>query len=183
MHPNSANQTIPTDYHFLALPAMILGAMLLAGLLVFLFLKYRRPRRQLGAQPEPQLPPGELAHQELAQIQAQKLPAKGEFKQYYTLVSETVRKFLGAEFGFPVLERTTAEVLDDIRRRDVPENVRTRTSAFLQDADLVKFAKYVPVLTEADAAMEQAVKIVDESVAYHQPQIITPPVEAPATSS
>jgi hypothetical protein len=168
MNPNTGNLGIQTDYRFLTLPAIVLAAMILAGLAVLLFLKYRKPRSREKTVVEPPLPPGELAHRELAAIQALKLPAKGEFKRYYTLVSESVRKFLGAEFGFPVLERTTEEVLHDIHKRDVPARVRERTGKFLQDADLVKFAKYTPLLEEADTAMEQAIKIVDESVEYHR---------------
>lgn len=183
MNPNTGNLAVPTDYRFLILPAIGLVIMLLTGLAVWLFLKYRTPRRRANVPAAPPLPPGERAHRELAQIRTLKLPVKGEFKQYYTLVSEAVRKFLGAEFGFPVLERTTEEVLADIRQRDVPDYVRQRTGQFLQDADLVKFAKSIPLLAEADSAMAQAVKIVDESVAYHQPQIALQDVNAPVMQS
>jgi len=168
MHPNTSNLAIQTDYRFLILPAIIIAAMILAGLIVCRYLKYRKPHSRKKISVAPPLPPGDLTYKELAQINALKLPVKGEFKRYYTLVSESVRKFLGAEFGFPVLERTTAEVLNDIQHRDVSESVRERTGNFLQDADLVKFAKYIPLIEEADAAMEQALKIVDESVEYHR---------------
>ena len=84
------------------------------------------------------------------------------------MVSESVRKFLGAEFGFHVLERTTEEVMQDIQKRDVPDRIREDTGKFLQEADMVKFAKYIPLPQEADAAMEQALTIVDESVEYHR---------------
>lgn len=170
MNPNTGNLAIQTDYRFLILPAIVVAAMIVAALTVLLYLKYRKPRSLEAMIVEPPLPPGELAHRELARIQAMKLPAKGEFKAYYTMVSESVRKFLGAEFGFHVLERTTEEVMQDIQQRDVPESVRERTGKFLQEADMVKFAKYLPLLEEADIAMEQALRIVNESVEYHRPK-------------
>lgn len=174
LHPNTGNIDIATDYRYFLLPAIVAALMLLTGIAVFLFLRYRKPRVRRPEIAAPPLPPGELARQELAEIQALRLPSKGEFKRYYTLISETVRKFLGAEFGFPVIERTTEEVLQDIQQRDVPEPVKAQTGQFLREADLVKFAKYLPLLEEADAAMTQAMTIVEQSIAYHATPGITP---------
>ena len=168
LNPSSGNQEIATDYRFFMGPAIVVAAVILGGLLVFLFLKYRKPRQIKDAYVPPPLPPGELAHRELEEIQAMKLPSKGEFKQYYFLLSESVRKFLGAEYHFHVLERTTEEILQDIRQRDIPEKIKLRISGFLPEADMVKFAKYVPTLEQTDDAMQQALNIVDESLEYHQ---------------
>lgn len=167
LNPNTGNLTIQTNYRVLIFPAIVVAMMILTGIGVFFYLRYRKRRRLKRALIEPPLPPGEIAHQELSQIQALRLPAKGEFKTYYSMVSESVRKFLGAEFSFHVLERTTEEVLQDIQKRDVPDSVREHTGKFLQKADMVKFAKYIPLPEEADAAMEQALTIVDESIEYH----------------
>ncbi len=38
----------------------------------------------------------------------------------------------------------------------------------LPEADMVKFAKYVPTVEQAEYAMQQAVRIVDESLAHHR---------------
>jgi len=168
MNPNTRNLDVPTDWRFLILPAIVGAVVGLTGLAVFLLLKYRKSRKQQRLSFEPSVPPGELAHKELARIRAMKLPAKGEFKKYYTMVSESVRKFLGAEFGFYVLERTTQEVMQDIRNRQVPEHVKERTGQFLHKADMVKFAKYIPLPEEADAAMKEALDIVEGSVASHR---------------
>ncbi|GAK57267.1 hypothetical protein U27_04232 [Candidatus Vecturithrix granuli] len=178
LNPNTPNLAIETDYRYLIAPAIILGALLLGSLAVFLFLKYRKPRTQTMVVYEPLLSPGEVAHKELAEIQARQLPAKGEFKTYYFLLSETVRKFLGAEFHFPVLERTTEEILRDIHHRDLPEAIKRRISIFLPEADIVKFAKYIPSFQEADEAMTQARLIVDDSLACHQLQETQEPESA-----
>ena len=173
LHPSTANHDIQTEYRFFILPAIIIGALVLGGLGGFLFLKYRKPRTQGELQEDVQLPPGELAHQELAEIQAMKLPAKGEFKRYYTLVSESVRKFLGTEYHFHVLERTTEEILSEIYQRNIPDTIQQQIITFLPKADMVKFAKYIPSLEETDDAMKQALKIVDESLEYHRPNVQT----------
>ena len=174
LNPNTGNLAVRTDYRFLILPAIISVVMVLSGLAVFLILRYRSSRRREKLSLIPPPLPEEVVRKELGEIQAMKLPVKGEFKQYYTLLSESIRKFLGAEFGFPVLERTTEEVVHDIQHHDVPDRVKERTGKFLYEADMVKFAKYIPLLEEADAAMEQALKIVDESVEYHRMSAVQP---------
>lgn len=173
LNPSTGNVDIQTDYGYLIFPAIIVAALLLGGILVFLYLKYRKPRKQQEIMFEPALPPGEVAHRELAEIQAMQLPRKGEFKKYYFLLSESVRKFLGAEYHFHVLERTTEEILEEIQYRDIPETIRRQIGIFLPETDLVKFAKYIPTLEEADHAMEQALNIVAESLEYHRPKVIS----------
>jgi len=168
LNPNVKNTELPTDYRFLILPAIILFTVLFGFLIGLLYLKYRKPRVRQETVVEAILPPGDVAHRELAEIQAMQLPAKGEFKQYYFLVSEAVRKFLGAEYQFHVLERTTEEILREIRQHDMPDGVKRDINLLLPEADMAKFAKYVPTVEQAEYAMQQAVQIVDESLAHHR---------------
>ena len=168
LNPNVKNAELPTDYRFLILPAILLSTVLLGFLIGLLYLKYRKPRTRQETVVEPILPPGDVAHRELAEIEAMQLPMQGEFKQYYFLVSESVRKFLGAEYHFHVLERTTEEILQEIQRRDMPDGVKREINLLLPEADMVKFAKYVPTVEQAESAMQQAVRIVDESLAHHR---------------
>ena len=171
MNSNVKNADLPTDYRFLILPALILSTVLLGFIIGLLYLKYRKPRTRQETVVEAILPPGDIAHRELAEIEAMQLPMQGEFKQYYFLVSESVRKFLGAEYHFHVLERTTEEILQEIQRRDMPDGVKREINLLLPEADMVKFAKYVPTVKQAEYAMQQAVRIVDDSVIHHQREI------------
>lgn len=168
LNPNVKNAELPTDYRFLILPAIILSTVLLGFAIGLLYLKYRKPRTRQETVVEPILPPGDIAHRELAEIEAMQLPMQGEFKQYYFLVSEVVRKFLGAEYHFHVLECTTEEILQEIQRRDMPDGVKREINLLLPEADMVKFAKYVPTLDQAEYAMQQAMRIVDDSLAHHR---------------
>ena len=168
LNPNVKNAELPTDYRFLILPAIILFTVLLGFIIGLLYLKYRKPRSRQATVVEPILPPGDVARRELAEILAMQLPAKGEFKQYYFLVSEAVRKFLGAEYQFHVLERTTEEILQEIQQRDMPDGVKREINLLLPEADMVKFAKYVPTVEQAESAMQQAARIVDDSLAHHR---------------
>ncbi len=171
LHPNTDNLAVKTDYRFLIAPAIVIAALLLVGTGLFMVWRVRKKRREATISVLPPLPPAVVARKELANIRAMDLPTRGEFKAYYSLVSEAVRKFLGAEFGFHVLERTTREVMQDIQQRDVPQTIVDKTARFLREADMVKFAKYIPLLEETDDAMQHALQLVDESVEYHQRHI------------
>ena len=171
LNPNTDNLDVPTNFRFLLMPALIASLVALTAILLLLYLKRRQPRAREENFIAPAIPPGELARRELADIQAMRLPQKGEFKAYYTLLSETVRKFVGAEYEFHVLERTTEEILGEVRRRDMPESVKQRINALLPEADLAKFAKYAPSVANADAAMQDAARIVDDSLEFHRPKL------------
>ena len=171
LNPNTDNLDVPTNLRFLLMPALIASLVALTAILLLLYLKRRQPRTREENFIAPAIPPGELARRELADIQAMRLPQKGEFKAYYTLLSETVRKFVGAEYEFHVLERTTEEILGEVRRRDMPESVKQRINALLPEADLAKFAKYAPSVANADAAMQDAARIVDDSLEFHRPKL------------
>jgi uncharacterized protein YjiS (DUF1127 family) len=132
------------------------AALVLAAAVVW-WIRRRRARRAVDEVPEVRLPPDFVALTELERIEAMGLPARGEFKQFYTLVTDTVRRYVEARFGVMALDRTTGELLGDLahRRLDVDG-----LAALLNEADLVKFAKYTPDVTRADAALGRARDVV-----------------------
>ena len=89
---------------------------------------------------------------------------RGEFKRYYTLVTDAVRNYLAARFGVQAMDRTTSELLDDLgergRRVEKLENL-------LNEADLVKFAKYLPGEASGTEAMSSAREIVVKTTPRH----------------
>jgi hypothetical protein len=101
----------------------------------------RRPK------PIPYVPPKlpwVAALEELDQIRRSKLLTEARTDEYFDRVSNCVRKYLGARYGFDGLECTTVEMqamLDRVRPK-VPDLKIIR--AFLADCDLVKFARLVP---------------------------------------
>ncbi len=136
--------------------ALGVAALALAAAAVW-WIRRRRARRTVEEIPEVRLPPDFVALAELERIAAMGLPARGEFKQFYTLVTDAVRRYLEARFGVEALERTTFELLDDLARRRLDVD---GLAALLNEADLVKFAKYKPDGARADDAMSLARDVV-----------------------
>jgi hypothetical protein len=136
---------------------IVAGAALVAAAALLIWWLRRRARRVEEAPPEPVLPPDFVALTELTRIDKMELLRDGQFKKYYTLVVEAVRRYVEARFQVDAMDRTTTELLDELARR---RRRVEKLDGLLGEADLVKFAKYVPSVETATAAMSTAREIV-----------------------
>ncbi len=116
-------------------------------------------RRRMAAPPPP-LPPDAQALAMLDQLAAEELIAKRQIKEFYSRLSDTVRDYLGTLFGFDGLEMTTSELLEALEGKPVPPEVREEITAVLQEADLVKFARYRPATPVCERALQRAREII-----------------------
>jgi hypothetical protein len=96
-----------------------------------------------------------------------------EPKQFCTLVSDTIRTYLEDRFNFRAPERTTEEFLRELQTTNLlTAEQKEKLGAFLQQCDLVKFAKYEPRENELRELHSSALRLVEE----------TEPVETKAES-
>jgi hypothetical protein len=105
--------------------------------------------------------PEQIAYDELDRIAALDLPAQDEFKRHYTLVADCVRVYLEGIYRIPAMDRTTGEVVAKLRGSRVDGGVLPLLRTLLEDADLVKFAKFRPTLDQARHVVAQARHLVD----------------------
>jgi hypothetical protein len=143
----------------------VLAGVLLAGLLVALFVMWRRRERPIVLPPP--IPPHERALADLVTLAAERetLIEAGAYQDYYLRLTEIAKRYLGGRFGFEALDRTTEEIQDALRRGHLriepldPKQVMT----FLQDCDLVKFARLSPANDEAREALLVVREMVERS--------------------
>ena len=112
---------------------------------------------------EPKLPPHEQAIKELDEIKQQKLWQQGRSKEYYTLITDTLRKYIEERFGINAMEMTSGEILDLIRKNSEAQSVYDNLRQILQLADFVKFAKMNPLPDENDLSMMNAYLFVNQT--------------------
>jgi hypothetical protein len=115
----------------------------------FLFRWYRR-RPVIVIAPPPRLP-WLTALDELDTIRRSKLIAEDRTAEYFDRVSNCVRKYLGARYGFDGLESTTDEMRAVLKRIRPQVPGLKRIAVFLEECDLVKFARAVP---DGEACLE-----------------------------
>ena len=92
---------------------------------------------------EPKLPPHEQAIKELDEIKHRNSGTRTS-KEYYTLITDTLRKYIEERFGINAMEMTSGEILELIRKNSEAQSVYDNLRQILQLADFVKFAKMKP---------------------------------------
>lgn len=130
-------------------------AVALTALAIFLWRRRKKPEPAVPVEPE--LPPDYVALKALGEIEQMGLLQQGEFKRYYSLIVDVVRQYLERRYHIHVMDRTTEEILYDLNVRDLaPDGL----AALLEEADLVKFAKYRPEIASARTKIEAARDII-----------------------
>lgn len=112
---------------------------------------------------QPKLPPYEQAIKELDSIKEMKLWQQGLNKEYYTALTETVRRYIVERFGVNAMEMTSAEILDMLKNDKEVATVYDRLKQILLLADFVKFAKIHPLPDENDLSLTNAYLFVNET--------------------
>ena len=75
----------------------------------------------------------------------------GDFKTYYSLLSENLRRFLEESLAIEAMEQTTSELADALQEGEVDTALREQVIDYLAAADLVKFARFHPALGRGPA--------------------------------
>jgi hypothetical protein len=153
LRPLKEPWTAPADYRWI----IIAAALVVLAAAASYFLWMRRKQRVVVKEPVPELPADFVALRELRRIENLKLLEAGEFKQYYTLITDAIRNYIEKRFGVDALDRTTNEILFDLERKHKHVDDLER---LLQEADLVKFAKFIPSVSSAREVMITARDIV-----------------------
>lgn len=125
---------------------------------------------------EPKLPPHEQAMKEIDRIKKEKIWQKGMEKEYYTQLTETLRKYINDRFGFNAMEMTTDQIIDHLRQVD-DDDAMNELRQLLQMADLVKFAKFTPLMNENDINLLNAVRFINRTAVQPDPNAKPEPTE------
>ncbi len=145
----------------------LLGFLVLLALALLIALAIRK-RRQRGPATEKEAPPLPLHERVIAElrgVEAQKLWQSGEDKTYQARVTDLVRGYIEERYSVPALERTTDELLRELRLSSMELEQRNRLANMLKLADLVKFAKGIPSNLENERLMIEAIRFVQDTAA------------------
>ncbi len=136
----------------------------LACVAVLLISRFRRKQEEESvSDPELLLPPHVAAIQALDAIREAKIWQQGRYKDFYTQLTDVLRRYISRRFGISAMEMTSDEVLDLLRREPEAKPVYREMCQILQLADLVKFAKMNPLPDENDRSLKQAYQFVDQT--------------------
>lgn len=112
--------------------------------------------------------PHQKAMIEIEQIKADKMVTSENQKEYYTKLTDTLRKYIEERYGFSAMEMTSSEIIE----RLMAESDQTMLDELRQlftTADLVKFAKYSTLINENDANLVNAIDFINQTKQENQP--------------
>lgn len=136
----------------------VLSALILAAILFIAWRLWKISR--LNVPVEPAVP----AHIRAKERLQRALELIGRPKEFCILVSDTVRLYLEERFAFHAPERTTEEFLRELSATDLlTTDQKESLGRFLENCDLVKFAKYEPGENELRELHSSAVRLVEET--------------------
>jgi hypothetical protein len=113
--------------------------------------------------------PHQKAMREIEQIKADKMVASENQKEYYTKLTDTLRRYIEERYGFSAMEMTSSEIIERLMAADDKQSLDELRQLFMT-ADLVKFAKYSTLINENDANLVNAIDFINQTKLENQPE-------------
>ena len=110
---------------------------------------------------ESRKPPHVRVPIELTRLKDQGFLEEHKIKEYYSGLSDILRNYIERALKLEAHERTTFEILQEMKERNDSPAVIEKIKHVLEETDLVKFAKYSPERTLADRLENEILEIVD----------------------
>lgn len=150
---------VPGDYRPLIFGGAALAAFVGGGLAIYWLLN--RGKRVPAVPPRPA---HEIALDALAELRRAGLIEAGAYKEFYFRLSGIVRAYVEGRFQLRAPEMTTEEFLQAAQRNtQLAQQHRATLAQFLGEADLVKFARHVPTVQDAERALRAAGQFVEST--------------------
>ena len=112
--------------------------------------------------------PHQKALKEIEVIKAEKMVTSENQKEYYTKLTDTLRKYIEERYGFSAMEMTSSEIIDRLTETQDRQALDELRMLF-QTADLVKFAKYSTLINENDMNLVNAIEFINKTKLEAQP--------------
>jgi hypothetical protein len=158
--------TIPLDWKIILLYTLI-GLLVIAAA-VFAYLKLKKRIEEKG-KPKVIVPPHVVALSELDELEKKHLWQSGLIKEFHSEITGIIRKYFEERFRLPALELTTGETLVLLNNTPDAKDVIDDAEVFLNNADMVKFAKFIPVNDVNEMMMKKAYVIIEKTIPAEKP--------------
>lgn len=130
-----------------------LVAILLIVIIIILIRYFRKVKPPMVIVETPKIPAHIIAFGKLEQLKSEKLWQEGKLKQYHSSLTDIVREYIENRYKIQALEQTTDEILWGFRNTAIDEESKTKLKRVLVLADLVKFAKEIPLPAENETSL------------------------------
>lgn len=137
-------------------------AIILILILGFFGWRYYQKRKPVEVVEEPKIiiPAHVLALEKLEQLLQKEEWKSPEKKTYYSELTDTIRTYLENRFEIYAMEQTTREIINDLKNASISEDDKLYLRKILREADMVKFAKFLPSDEDAYTYLNNSIDFV-----------------------
>ncbi len=140
IHPLKAQYEFQRDLTKYFIWGSIIFVILAAlGFVIWKKLRLRKELQRIDLRPA-----WEIAFEKLAKLEQNGWVGEKRFKEYYIELCDIIRNYLGRMFAANILDMTTDEFFANYEVIGLPADIKENLKKFLDHADLVKFAKFIP---------------------------------------
>jgi len=104
-----------------------------------------------------------VALRKLDRYRGDKFWADDKQKAFYSGVTEALREYIDSRYGVGAKEMTSTEILDGLKKTDIPVELYDELKALFERADFVKFAKMIVSREDIATELPFAVRFVTET--------------------
>ncbi len=151
--PLTLKELLPYIFSGLGLLAIIL-------LTIYFIKKYNKKKNNESELLKPKIPPYKTALQEFEVLRQKKLWQNDRIKEYHSELTDILRNYFEKQLNIQALEKTTDETLEAFESVINDKILSEKLKNILTLADLVKFAKQLPLPDQHDLSMQNAIEIV-----------------------
>lgn len=156
-----------SDWSLVFWMSVIMLVLMLAGYYLYLRLRDNKPIVK-SLKIVRRLLPHQKAMKEIERIKADKMVTAENPKEYYTKLTETLRKYIEERYGFKAMEMTSSQIIERLTESQ-DEKALDELRTLFQTADLVKFAKYSTLINENDMNLVSAIDFINRTKLENMP--------------
>jgi hypothetical protein len=140
--------------------AAVLTIIGIAAAVLYFYNKRQSPE----IKPEIIRPAWEVALEDLHYLKEALRQGRVQHREYYFRLSEVLRGYLEKRFRIPLLESTTQEIRLRLKDNFINPSSKESFLTFLEQSDLIKFAKVLPETRMLEQDWKLAYQIVTETI-------------------
>ncbi len=130
------------------------GALLLVLLAWLLWRYYIRKKEKPATHFNAGLTPYEQAMHALEKLKTNTLNSEAAIKHYHVSLAEIFKKYYSRKMSVNIMSSTTDDVLIELSRKNIVKEDLSEAAKALRCGDAVKFAKYMPSISETENCRE-----------------------------
>ncbi len=139
-------------------PIIIAILLIVTAILFFILRKRKKPKyHQLF---ESDVSDFDEALASLKDLKTNGLPARGEFKLYYSKLTDIFKRYISRKTNDNKMHLTGAEIIEELSHHEVPRETLMSFASCIRMADAVKFAKYQPSISDSEASIDEVSKMI-----------------------